>query len=293
MQRKILALTSGVIGAAALALLVACGGGGGGARNPAAPGVVLDSVQPETYTYPSLAEANRLRDETGREVDWGSAGTQLGMRVFTNSTAELKRMFREDEGAVMCQGAAYYLHLKYLEAGYRSYLLGMQSDLYSHSVVLVEVQRTDGTTALAVQDPSFNLSYVDSAGEPLSIFDIQAALRDGRPQDVIVQEGLPAEVEFLWAPGDPPVQASDTYMLGASGQPSDNLKFLSYPAAVRIDDFNDAYADAVRDYTAAKGLPNNPLYATFGEPIYVFKRYPMSADEQKEADQVLAEIMAL
>lgn len=269
----------------ASATLVACGGGGGDA-----PGQAADQLV-EAPIYPTFEQTALMRDQVGREVDWGSDDTQLGMRIFNNDLDEIARMFREDEGAVMCQGAAYYLHLKYLKAGYSSYLIGFKGEIYSHVMALVEVTRADGTTALIVQDPSFNLSYVGPDGHPLSIFEILTALAERRPQDVIVKQGLPAEVEYLWSPRDPvPAVGGTSYVTLNAPGPSEHPLFSVYPATVSLRTFNDSYADATRDYTAREGLPNNSLYVLFSDLLYVYKRYPMGPQEAAEAQAVFDRI---
>jgi hypothetical protein len=211
-------------------------------------------------------------------------------RVFTNDVDALAEMFRKDEGAVMCQGVAYYLHLKYLKAGYRSYLVGFQADIYTHAFALVEVRRADGSKALIVQDPSFNLTYVDSAGQPLSIFELLTALAERHPETIVVKEGLPAEVEYLVADGDPVPTVGQDYVTSPVGEPSDNPLFKSYRATVAVAEYNRALENQVRDYTQARGLPNDPLYLIFGELLYVFKGYPMTQEDSQEADLVFDEI---
>jgi len=149
------------------------------------------------------------------------------MKVFTNDSKELSRIFRNDEGAVMCQGAAYYLHLKYLEAGYRSYLVGFKSDVFSHAMALVEVERKDRQRALIVQDPSFNLSYVDSVGQPLSILEIMTELA----QDPVAAgqhffDGLLAK-SVLYAAFDRPIYVYRRYPMDAKGKADADQVFNS------------------------------------------------------------------
>ena len=264
-------------------ILVGCGGGSD-------PAPALPAQEQKGYIVPAFEETTPVRDATGREVDWGSRGAQLNERVFTNDIDALAEMFRKDEGAVLCQGAAYYLHLKYLKAGYRSYLIGFQSDYDSHAVALVEVRRTDGSKALIVQDPTFNLTYVDSAGQPLSIFELLTALAQRHPETIVVQEGLPAEVEYLWADGDPAPIAGEAYITSSVGGPSDNPLFESYPSTVTVAEYNRTLENQIRAYTEANGLPNNPLYLMFDRLLYVYKGYPMTEKDKEEADAVFDQV---
>lgn len=249
-----------------------------------------EDPQPQTPA-PTFMEICAMRDAAGRTADWGTAGTQLKGRVFTNDSTELDDMFRRDEGAVMCQGVAYYLHLKYLEAGFRSYLVGFQSAVFSHAMTLVEVQRKDGGPALIVQDPSFNLSYVDNEGEPLSIFEIMKLLSKGRHEDVIVKQGKPAEVDFLRAPEDPEPTGS-VYVKDFRGPSPHHPGWTVYNATISIKAFSDALAENVRAYCEEKGAGNSLLYAVFDKPIYVYKRYPMTPEEKAEADTLFARLEA-
>jgi len=137
---------------------------------------VLVFNKEQQYTFPNLSVTSNIRHKVSQEVDWGTKNTQLKMKVFTNDSRKLSKMFENDEGAVMCQGAAYYLHLKYLDANFRSYLVGFQSKLFSHAMVLVEIKRQNGEKALIIQDPSFNVTYVDRAGIPFSIYEIMDKL---------------------------------------------------------------------------------------------------------------------
>lgn len=246
---------------------------------------------PPAVQVPTFAETCAMRDAAGCTADWGTAGTQLKGRVFTNDSAALDEMFERDEGAVMCQGAAYYLHLNYLESGYRSYLVGFQSGVFSHAMTLVEVRRKDGSTALIVQDPSFNLSYVDHKGEPFSIFEIMELLSKGRHEDVIVKEGRPADVDFLWAPEDPEPTGS-IYVKDLRGPSPHHPGWMAYNATISIEAFSIALEEKVRAYCEEKGVGNSLLYAVFDRPIYVYKRYPMTAEDKAEADSLFAGLAA-
>lgn len=258
-----------------------------------AAGAVRDT--PESgATPPPLPDFDTtcaIRDATGRQADWGTAGTQLKGRVFTNDATRLDAMFERDEGAVMCQGAAYYLHLKYLEAGYRSYLVGFKSDVFSHAMTLVEVRRADGSTALIVQDPSFNLSYVDAEGHPLSVFEIMALLADGKHDAITVKQGRPAEVDFLRAPEDPGPTGS-IYVTDLRGPSPGHPGWEVYDATISIDAFEAALSEKVRAFCEQKGVGDSLLYAIFDEPIYVYRRYPMTPEEKADADALFERLRA-
>jgi hypothetical protein len=241
---------------------------------------------------PSFEKTCRMRDAAGCEADWGTESIQMGMKVFTNDSKKLARMFQDDEGAVMCQGAAYYLHLRYLEAGYRSYLAGFQSKAMSHSVVLVEAGRKEGTRGLVVQDPSFNVSYVDGKGNALTIFEIMNELAARRHSNIHVHEGNPPVVDFLWHPEDRDPRAGSPFDLEFAGPSTANPSLKKYRATLSHSRFFSAKLNknAVTNHCTSEGLPCHFLYAIFDRPIYIFKGYPMSAENQAEADGVLAQL---
>jgi hypothetical protein len=239
---------------------------------------------------PDFETTSRMRDAVGQEVDWGTQRTQLKAKVFTNDSEELARIFRNDEGSVMCQGAAYYLHLRYLDAGYRSYLVGFQSEVLSHSMALVEIKRKDGSRALIVQDPSFNLSYVDSTGQPLSVFEIMSKLAQGNHKSVFILEGKPANVEFLRHPLDPDPVGPASCVRKLIGPSKANPELLVYRATMSITTCSKALLGKVDDYCSARGLQSSILYAIFDRPIYVYKGYPMNAPNKADADHVFNQL---
>ena len=291
--RSLLAFPVAVICVLAALSFTGCGGGGGGGGGDSAPPAAAVVQQP-AYVLPTFAETSQLRDQIGRQVDWGSAEAQLGDRIFTNDPEAIAAMFREDAGAVMCGGAAYFLHLRYLEAGYRSFIIGFETEgVDGHTVALVEIQREDGTKALIVQDPSFNLSYTDASGKPLSIFEMLTALAELRHQEIVVQHGEAAEVEFLMPKGRPtPKLGGGSYITSAVPLPSDNPLFDVYPATVNIAEYNATLAPKIAAYTAANGLPNDPLYTMFNRLSYVDKRFPMSDADAAEAAELFDAIKA-
>lgn len=118
----------------------------------------------------TFMEACQIRDEVALRCDWGSETQQIGMGVFKNNWAEIEKIIDSDKYALMCQGTAYALHMKYIHMGVRSYLVGFSANGLTHSVVLVEISYENSEKKLIIVDPSFNVSYVDKNGKPLSIF---------------------------------------------------------------------------------------------------------------------------
>lgn len=243
---------------------------------------------------PSLEQVAKLRDIAAQEADWGTAATQLNDRVFTNDPAKLASIFHQDEGAVMCQGAAYYLHLLYLAAGFRSYLVGFGSDSFSHAMVLVEILRDDGSRALIVEDPTFNISYTDTAGVPLSIQDIMRAVSRGDLNGVLVAQGPRQQVDFLREPGDgDPLENSITYVSREVPPVVTSRGWLKYRANMDIETCARLNAALIKRTCEKRGVSPSLLPLVFDRPLYVYRRWPMSPSDQVDADRVFAELSKL
>ena len=99
-----------------------------------------------------MDEASVIRDAVFHEIPW-DAEPDIGMDVFKKTADELASIFQERVGAVKCQGACHYLHLKYLAKGWDSWVVGVGTGIRTHALVLVK--RGGGWV---VQDPKRNVS---------------------------------------------------------------------------------------------------------------------------------------
>ncbi len=165
--------------------------------------VVLDptSVPPKQIWAQELAQLQRrlalmpsdlekttfLREYVGGLIDVGRLDD--GTKAFYRSVnfesydpAQFYIRFRSHSLAAEC-GATTFFYMKLLEAfGFNAYQysFGFTDQPYAHvvhSVVLVEIA-FKGEPRLIVQDPYLDLTYRDSAGEPIDFFEFLAALRD-------------------------------------------------------------------------------------------------------------------
>ena len=256
--------------------------------------VLSGSQRGAVRVYPSFEQASKLRDIAAQQADWGTDGTQLNDNVFTNDPAALTTIFHKDEGAVMCQGAAYYLHLLYLAAGFRSYLVGFGSQDLSHAMVLVEIIRPDGSHALVVEDPTFNLTYTDAAGAPISIQAIMASVARGDLDAVRVVRGPRQQVDFLCDPSDPdPLENNVTYISRDVPPVMTAGGWLKYKANVNDETYLKLNEAIVKKTCEARGVAPSLLPLIFDKPLYVFRRWPMSPTDQADADRVFAELAEL
>ena len=95
-----------------------------------------------------------IRDHTSLMCEWGSKSAQVGMGIFTDAWSRTKDLLDSGTNAVMCQGAAYSLHMRYKSLGYETYLVGFQADKLSHAICLVGLD-----DRLIVMDPTFNVNF--------------------------------------------------------------------------------------------------------------------------------------
>ncbi len=238
-------------------------------------------------TAPSFEEAASIRDAIAVRCDWGSASAQIGMGIFTDDWEKLEEILDADEHAVMCQGAAYALHMKYKSLGFRSYLFGLKNSEYSHAMCLIEIQTATGESKLVVMDPSFNISFTDKENTPLSVYELIKYAHRGDADEVIVVEGKPVKTHYLQSKIDP-TPKSQAYR--------DELQYSTdnqdvYSATVSLERFANAHSAHITRCCEKQNLPVSAVSATFGgSPTYVYCTYPMSPLEKRDADGVFQEI---
>lgn len=218
------------------------------------------------HEAPTFDEAAQIRDAVAVRCDWGSASAQIKMGIFTDDWAALEKLIDADRHAVMCQGAAYALHLKYKSLGYRSYLIGLQNSEYSHAMCLVEVKIPNGEPKLVVMDPSFNVSFTDPEGTPLSIYELITLANRGQAHKVRVVEGKPVDTLYLQSKQDP-LSKSHPYR---GELKYSTAEFDVYAATLSLERFATAHHAHITRACEREGLPISAVSATFvGEPLYI------------------------
>ena len=231
---------------------------------------------PSAPLTPMFETVSAMRDAVGMTAERGTTSTQLNMAIFTNDAEKITEMFADDVGSVMCQGTAYYLHLRYLEAGYRSYLVGFENDDFSHAVALVQIRRSDGTNALIVEDPTFDISYADESGRPISIFEIMKRVHSGMPIQILY--GKTPHPEYLAHAGDPIRSPYVDSLIG--------------PSAHRPDTEIYSTTETLERFCKLIGYKSidDIVRGIFSKPIYVYHRYPMTDLDKADADQLFAKL---
>jgi hypothetical protein len=101
------------------------------------------------------------------------------------------RLARGD-GGVYCGGATHALQLLLETFGFTTARVSMMLPRpwgAGHAMTLVQLQRESGP-AWVVQDAYFDRGYTDAAGRWLSLEEMVRRAAAGKPQDIVVQEGL-------------------------------------------------------------------------------------------------------
>lgn len=211
-----------------------------------------------------------MRAQYGSCVKWGSLQLPTEKQLAETSGI-MEEAFSRDEGGVSCQGAAHYLYLKYREAGYKSYIIGFGNKYYTHAMTLVQISH-GGMSKYAIQDPTFNISYVDRAGNPLSVFAIVELLRERRAEEIAISGPGLMQTEYLAQRGvtrDMDLSMYRTTYLGRSGKNPDVDK---YRIDLELRDLEKLFVDERTLPPGFKSMPNYFLYLQFATVLYVYNK---------------------
>ena len=239
----------------------------------------------EDIPSPSLARLSEIRDEVGIAIDWGSKSAQIGMGIFTDDWDTVQRLLSMDKHAVMCQGAAYALHMRYKVLGYRSYLVGFKTPIMSHAVSLIEFENR-----LIIMDPTFNSTFVNPEDDkPLSVFEVMEAAHFPTRVPMTVDTGAPVSVNYIQMKVDP----LDSGLYRSERILKSTTDYDVYSATITMQRFEASISKQLKEYASAEDLPPTATTAVYtGEPIYVYNTYPMSTEEKAEADELHQKLIA-
>ncbi|HEY4712608.1 MAG TPA: bZIP transcription factor [Dehalococcoidia bacterium] len=204
-----------------------------------------------------------LRQWAHEHVDWGSECTLMSQeqyRKFSDADAPTEfAMFLKDECAVWCLGTAWALMRLYEAYGYEAYCLGVGiPGGMTHAMTLVRISH-NGSGILTVQDATFDISYVNSNGEPYDYFDLLTVVKNRRHDLVEIEHGPCKPGDFLlctdeepgsqywWVPDNTPVPAL------SEGRMKVRFEWT-------MDNFWDFYGPAIADSLAEEGYPPHWCY---------------------------------
>lgn len=205
-----------------------------------------------------------LRDWAYETIDWGSGATlingQVASEFFQRSAPAAFAVFLQDRAGTFCGGAAYALKELYRLYGFDAYMVDIGNpQVMTHTVTLVRLQH-GGREIVSVQDPTFNLTYLDSDGLPYDYFQLLADLRHHRHEDVLLEEG-PAKVRELIVEKIPDF-AGYLHMLVEDLDAIPRLPDGRYKAGLRLtlSGFDAVFSERIGAYLASRGRPPQTIY---------------------------------
>jgi hypothetical protein len=109
-------------------------------------------------------------------------------QIYKYNSLELFDCFNQDEGGGWCALTAFFLTRLYQDHGYEAYCLsyGILDTISTHMVSMVSIE-VDNKRIFTIQDPYFNISYINLTGEPLDYFDMLRLLGDRQPEKIQIQ----------------------------------------------------------------------------------------------------------
>jgi hypothetical protein len=232
-----------------------------------------------------------LRQWTHEHVDWGSQCAQMNQeqyRKFFDADAPTEfAMFLKDEGAVMCQGTAWALMRLYEAYGYEAYCLGVDiPGVMSHVMTLVRISH-DGSSILTVQDATFDISYVDSDGEPYDYFDLLAVVKNRHDDLVRIEQGACKPGDFLFCTGEK-IESKYWSISGNASVPALSEGRMKVRFGQTMDDFWDTYGPAIVDFFAEEGYPPHWCYM-FLHLLYIRHGYEDASELMDQATSILGQ----
>jgi hypothetical protein len=186
-----------------------------------------------------------------------------GFAFYSKDAQELFQAFAEDRGGVWCYGAAFSLARLYGVYGLDAYVCDMGNpEVMTHAVTLVRI-RHGGRTILSVQDPTFDLTYVDAADEPVDYFDLLNVLRRNESGAVKALVGSAPSPDCIVAPQDDPYHGT---LWNPYRNPGDRPKKVLaggrqvFQSRLSLDRFAVMNGAAIKTFLVKEGHPPELIY---------------------------------
>lgn len=132
---------------------------------------------------------NQIRKWVTEQTLWGNRPVDTTLRLsINNSTAlQIYTFLRSTNKALDCGTYSIFLLKIYQLFGYDGYIYDMgNDDQFRHVVVLVWIN-DNGTRKLIVEDPSYNLTYLDSKNSPLDFFELLRLIKENKTNEIVVK----------------------------------------------------------------------------------------------------------
>ena len=207
-----------------------------------------------------------LRQWTHEHVWLGTESTQLGLgsswrEFYSKDAPALFSMFFQYRGATMCKGYAYALMKLYQMYGFESYIFGFGNrQVMTHAVTLVRIKHKE-RIILAIQDATFDITYIDSNGIPFDFFDLLKTLKSHNHHMVMIEHGNAGAPYFIFDLKDK-IEEFYGLVIKPDDKPISELPNgrLIYKSKETIDTFNDRYGPSVGEMLEKEGHPSDMIY---------------------------------
>lgn len=231
---------------------------------------LLKQLIQKDYPWLENKEANdwgkvkALRQWAYEHVDWSTKSalidTKPGFQYAGKDAPELFSLFFKDWGGVWCGGAAFSLMKLYHTYGFEAYTVDSgKRGMMTHVMTLVKIDY-EGREIFAIQDPSFNVCYVDSEEKPYGYFDFLKTLKNRNHDNIVAQQGTNGHPDFLVHPDDD--IGMYAHMLDFQDEPRARLPDgrLKYGSGLTFESFWKKFGPPITKFLESKGLPPNSVY---------------------------------
>lgn len=133
-----------------------------------------------------IQRVNIIREWVNEQSVWGGKNTNINVyRLLVNKTAlQMLDFINITSTGLDCGTYTVFLLKLYHLFGYDSYVYDMGRDSEGgHSVVLVWIN-DNGKRKLIVEDPTYNITYIDSDGVPIDFFVLLQKIKDKQESEI-------------------------------------------------------------------------------------------------------------
>lgn len=118
-----------------------------------------------------FAVTSRLREYTYLNSPWSSNSLNVKEEIWKKNSFQILDFVNKNIRGLDCSGISTVLMKTYAEKGYESYAYhsGKLSGAFTHVITLVKI-RHKGEDRLIIQDPTYNITYIDQKGDPIDFF---------------------------------------------------------------------------------------------------------------------------
>lgn len=135
-----------------------------------------------------LILVNWLRDDAYIHIPQSTPSLDIKDMIWYKGTNEIYQLFSQNSGGVDCSGSAYSLMRLYADRGYETYTYHSGKKAFRHVITLVRINHR-GKTILMVEDPTYNITYVNLKGNPLDFFEMLAFIKRRKFSSFKIEDG--------------------------------------------------------------------------------------------------------